>query len=85
LDECCEIGTDKDVKRNDLQLAWHMWCDDNGHVFGSNNDFGRKLRAAIPRIDDEQRRTGGRRDRWYVGVGLTSEAHADVASKRLGA
>ncbi|MCH7686512.1 MAG: bifunctional DNA primase/polymerase, partial [Planctomycetes bacterium] len=32
LDECCEVESDKDVKRNDLQLAWHMWCDENGHV-----------------------------------------------------
>ena len=85
LDECCEVGTEKEAKRNDLQLAWHVWCNDNGHVFGSNNDFGRKLRAAIPRIDDERRRVGASRERWYMGVGLTSEAHADIASKRLGA
>ena len=85
LDECCEVGTDKEVGRNDLQLAWHRWCDDNGHIPGSNNDLGRKLRAAIPRIDDQQRRTDGHRDRWYVGVGLTSEALADIARARNGA
>jgi hypothetical protein len=85
LDECCELGTEKEAKRNDLQLAWHIWCNDNGHVHGSTADFGRKLRAALPRIDDQQRRTGGRRDRWYVGVGLTSDAHADIARARNGA
>jgi putative DNA primase/helicase len=85
LDECCELGTEKEAKRNDLQLAWHIWCNDNGHVHGSTADFGRKLRAALPRIDDQQRRTGGGRDRWYVGVGLTSDAHADIARARNGA
>lgn len=85
LDECCEVGDGKAVRRNDLQLAWHRWCDDNGHMPGSNNDFGRKLRAAVPRIDDQQRRTNGRRDRWYIGVALTSDALADIARARNGA
>jgi len=83
LDECCEVGTNKEVRRNDLQLAWHMWCDANGHMPGSNNDLGRKLRAAIPRIDDERRRVDGRRERWYINVGLTSEAHADIDNRRM--
>ena len=52
---------------------------------GSNNDLGRKLRAAIPRIDDERRRVDGRRERWYTGVGLTPDALADIAGARNGA
>ena len=85
LDECCEVGLDKEVRRNDLQLAWHIWCDENGHVPGSVADFGKKLRAVVPRIDDERRRVDGRRERWYTGVGLTSEALADIARARNGA
>lgn len=85
LDECGEVGDGKEVRRNDLQLAWHRWCDDNGHMPGSNNDLGRKLRAAIPRIDDERRRVDGRRDRWHTGLGLTSDALADIARARNGA
>jgi putative DNA primase/helicase len=85
LDECCEVGDGKDVRRNDLQLAWHRWCDDNGHMPGSVADFGKKLRAAVPRVDDQQRRVAGRRDRWYVGLGLTSDALADIARARNGA
>jgi putative DNA primase/helicase len=80
LNECCEVEADKDVKRNELQLAWHVWCDENGHTPGSVADFGKKLRAAISRVDDQHRRTGGRRERWYTGVGLTSEARTDIAS-----
>ena len=85
LDEYCEVGTDKEVCRNDLQLAWRIWCDANGHMAGSVNDLGRKLRAVIPRIDDERRRGANRRDRWYIGIGLTSEALADIARARSGA
>jgi len=85
LDECCEVGVDKEVKRNDLRLAWSIWCSDNGHISGSHGEFGRKLRAAIPRIDDVQKRTNGQRDRWYLGVRLTPEARTDVINRRNGA
>ncbi|APZ93335.1 hypothetical protein Fuma_02952 [Fuerstiella marisgermanici] len=73
LDECCLVGSDKSVRFDDIQTAWKAWCEQNGHVSGSNNDFGRKLRAAIPRIDDERRRNGAGRDRWYKGLGLNPE------------
>lgn len=84
LDECCVVATDAEVKRNDLQMAWQVWCNDNGHVAGSQSDLGRKLRAAIPRIDDLQRRSNGRPERWYLGVGLTSYARTDIANRRNG-
>ena len=85
VDECCEVHGEASVRRRDLQTAWHIWCDENGHMHGSIADFGRKLRAVIPRIDDERRRVAGQRERWYLGVGLTSEARSAVARKRSGA
>jgi putative DNA primase/helicase len=85
VDECCNVNNEQSVSRNDLQLAWHIWCDDNGHVPGSIADFGRKLRAVIPMINDEQRRVGGRRVRWYLGVNLSSEARTGIDNRRLGA
>jgi len=84
LDECCDVDIEKDVKRNDLQLAWQIWCNDNGHVSGSIADFARKLRAVIPKIDDVQRRTNGQRDRWYTGVCLTPEARTGISNRRMG-
>jgi len=84
LDECCDVDIEKDIKRNDLQLAWQIWCNDNGHVSGSIADFGRKLRAVIPKIDDVQRRTNGQRDRWYTGVCLTPEARTGISNRRMG-
>ena len=83
LDECCIVNNEDSVRRNDLQTAWHAWCDDNGHVAGSAADFGKKLRAALPRIDDERRRVNHCRERWYVGVGLTPDAHSGIANSQL--
>ena len=73
LDECCEISTDNCSSRTDLQLGWKIWCEENGHVAGSFADFGRKLRAVLPRVRDEQRRVNGIRERWYVGISLNPD------------
>lgn len=83
IDECCEVGAEKFIRRNDLQLAWKVWCDENGHVHGSDNDFGKKLRAVVSRIDDERKCIGGKRERWYLGVGLTEETAADMQSRLM--
>ena len=84
LDECCEVGHEKQVRRNDLQMAWRVWCDENGHMTGSLADFGRKLRAAVPRVDDESRRENGGRTRWYTGLGLAPENLSDIRRRRQG-
>jgi len=83
LDECCTVNNEDSVRRNDLQTAWHLWCDDNGHVPGSVADLGKKLRAALPRIDDKRRSVNGLRERWYVGVGLTPDARTGIATGQL--
>lgn len=85
VDECCVVNNEETVRRNDLQLAWHIWCDENGHVPGSAADFGRKLRAVIPRVGDVRRNIEGRRERHYSGVALTPEARTDITNRRLGA
>ena len=84
LDDCCVVGVNNEISLNDLQLAWRLWCDENGHVPGSIADFSKKLRAVVPRIDDERRRVNGGRERWYIGVALTSEARIDIARARNG-
>jgi putative DNA primase/helicase len=66
-------------------LAWHLWCDDNGHVPGSAADFGRKLRAVIPRVGDVRKKVEGRRERHYTGLNLSPEARTDIINRRLGA
>ncbi len=79
LDECCEIDSGASISRREIQLAWSVWCDENGHVPGSAADFGRKLRAVVPKIDDSHRRIGGQRDWWYVGVRLNSDTRTSIS------
>ena len=74
LDECCEVEATATVRRREIQLAWSEWCEENGHVPGSIADFGRKLRAVIPKIGDEYRRDTRSRDRWYLGLKLNADA-----------
>ncbi len=74
IDECCELGPDGRVTRQDLRIVWQHWCEENGHVAGSRNDFGRKLRAVVPTIEDERTRSGGSRTWCYVGIGLNPES-----------
>lgn len=84
LDECCEIDNGASVSRKEIQLAWSLWCDENGHVPGSAADFGRKLRAVVPKINDSQHRHDGRRDWLYVGLCLTPDARTDIARSQIG-
>jgi putative DNA primase/helicase len=84
LDECCEVDNGASVSRREIQLAWSVWCDENGHVPGSAADFGRKLRAVVPKIDDIQPVVNGHRERWYTGVSLTSDALTSINNRRMG-
>jgi putative DNA primase/helicase len=85
VDECCLVNSDASIRRDDLQLAWHIWCDENGHVPGSGADFGRKLRAVIPRIGDIRKKIEGRRERHYTSLNLPPDARTDIINRRLGA
>lgn len=85
IDDCCVVNSDASVRRQDLQLAWHMWCEQKGHVPGSDADFGRKLRAVIPRVSDVRKNIEGRRERHYAGLTLSPEARTDISNRRLGA
>ena len=67
-----------------MQTAWRMWCEDNGHFPGSVADFGKKLRAVVPRIDDVQRRENGQRERLYVGITLNPDTRTSVNIRQMG-
>ena len=83
LDECCVVESDATVRRSEIQLAWSVWCDENGHVPGSAADFGRKLRAVVPMIDDTQPVFNGQRERWYTGVCLNPGTHAGINNRNM--
>ena len=73
LDDHCVIASDATVDRNALWLAWGKWCDDTGHVKGSRELLGSRLRVLIPNLCQSQRRADGGRHRVYVGLGLCPE------------
>ena len=79
VDECCEVGPDEVVSRKHLQLAWRVWCESNGHMAGSVNNLGCKLRAVVPRLKDSQRRVNGERERFYFGLTLSPEGRSSIS------
>jgi putative DNA primase/helicase len=76
--ECCEVGPGHEVPVRDLFARWQRWCEDKGRKeAGTEQTFGRDLRAALPGIDDRQPRSGGRRIRLYVGIRLLPDENQE--------
>jgi putative DNA primase/helicase len=71
LREYCEIGPGFEVPCKELFARWEAWCEEKGHKdAGSDQTFGRDLRAAIPGLDTRQPRCGSMRIRVYTGIRL---------------
>jgi putative DNA primase/helicase len=70
-DECDTNGGVAEVAVATLFSAWCRWCASNGREHpGTEQTFGRDLRAAFPRLGDTQHRRGGKPIRFYVGIKL---------------
>jgi putative DNA primase/helicase len=78
LREGCEIGPGRSVPVKELYAAWRSWCNASGcDKPGSEQTFGRDLRAVCPGIKVAQPREGDDRHRIYKGIGLArSGTHA---------
>jgi putative DNA primase/helicase len=69
--ECCEIGTASQVEIEAIYRAWRSWCEREGrNEPGTQQTFGRELRAAVPQIRRRQGREGDDRYRFYEGIAL---------------
>jgi len=69
--ERCAVGPDYEVARADLYQAYLDWAHANGRKRPEDAaGFGRALRAAVPDVEDAQRRIEGQPTRLYVGVGF---------------
>lgn len=68
----CDVGPEEWVALDALYEAWRKWCTDHGRDRpGTQQTFGRDLRAVIPGITVTQPRdNNGNRFRAYAGVGL---------------
>ncbi len=69
--ERCVVGPAYQVKLAELFGQWCRWCDAHGRTRpGSEQTFGRDLRAVVPRLTTIRPRVGGDRVRKYEGIGL---------------
>lgn len=76
LRERCSTGADESVPCDGLFASWRQWCGYEGRTHpGDSANFGRQLRAALPDIRTENRRTGEgeKRRRHYCGVAVAVE------------
>jgi putative DNA primase/helicase len=73
--ECCEVGPGFEVYVRDLYDRWKSWCEEKGRREpGTQQTFGRDLRATVPGLDDKQhRRPDSSRERTYLGIRLRVE------------
>ncbi len=66
---CCCIGPEYKIERQALYRAWCEWCETHGRKHpGTEESFGRDLRAAFPALKSSQPRVGTGRMRFYEGI-----------------
>jgi len=71
--EECIVDRAAAVPVGDLYRAWTRWCEDHGRKEpGTEQTFGRDLRAAVPYLDGRRPNQGGERWREYVGIRIRS-------------
>ena len=69
LRDCCKIDDASECETPELYKAWRQWCEENGRDNpGNEQNFGRNLRTAVPRLETKRTRRGARMIRLYVGV-----------------
>lgn len=68
----CIVGPEFTVGITDLFSDWRSWCETHGREHpGTQQTFGRDLRAAVPQVKVSQPRgADGSRERFYAGIGL---------------
>lgn len=69
--ELCDVGPGKSVTVETLFHRWKRWYVKIGRDNpGTEQVFGRDLRAALPNLTAKQRRQGDRPERYYDGIQL---------------
>jgi putative DNA primase/helicase len=84
----CVLGDDAEATTSDVQDAWWLWCEENGHHGGSVEYLGTQLLAIGPRIRKVRRTEaagGGKpaRRMHYEGIGLNEDAADALKAHRL--
>lgn len=75
LQDKCEIGSTDEhyCPVDELWAAWRAWATANGNIPGSKEGFGKRLRAAHPRIYKARKKQMESRGTIYMGLRLVTE------------
>jgi putative DNA primase/helicase len=76
---CCVIGPKHEVAVQALFSARARWCEARGRHPGTEQLLGRYLRRLLPDLKVSRPRTGGGRERRYVGLALKEAPPAEGA------
>lgn len=69
--ERCVLGSGELIEVPELYRAWRSWCDARGQTKpGTEETFGRDLRAAVAGVDKSRRRMSDGRANCYTGIRL---------------
>ena len=69
--DACNVGPQYEEPVKAVYDAWRQWCEEGGREHpGTEQTFGRDLKAAVPGLVVRQPRRDGDRVRVYQGIGL---------------
>ena len=76
--ECCRVEPGANVEVGKLYAAWRKWCEEHGRKEpGTEQTFGRDIRAVVPMVNIRRPKQGGERWREYVGIRLRAPHEAN--------
>jgi len=74
----CFVNPGERIEVSDLYREWRAWCDLHGRREpGTEETFGRDLRAAVSSIDKTRPRTSEGRLHFYVGIRIRQDSDPD--------
>lgn len=77
----CRVGPGERIEVGEMYSAWKRWCEEHGRREpGTEQSFGRDLRAAVPKFEVKRPQLNGERWWEYVGVRLRRATDFDRAS-----
>jgi putative DNA primase/helicase len=83
--ERCFVAPGERVEVGDLFACWRAWCEQHGRREpGTEQAFGRDLRAAVPSITKTRPRTPEGRLHFYHGIRLRRDSDPEHAGEHAG-
>lgn len=77
--ERCRVEAGARVEVGELYAAWRKWCEEHGRKEpGTEQTFGRDIRAAVPTLNIRRPKQCGERWREYIGIRLREPDELEV-------